>query len=105
MDRPPHLRMSGYPALSLCIDLGSLAVVKPRVTKLMMMALQEEVEKRQGRAARFGEASSSLSYEPVRPVEDLQQLKARAERFNMEFKPPDLTGLATEGTPWFPVRA
>ena len=58
---------------------------------------QEEAQKRHGRAARFGQAPTSLSYEPVRPIEDMQQLKARAERFNMEFKPPDLTGLATEG--------
>lgn len=59
--------------------------------------MQEETQKRQGRAARFGEAPSTLSYEPIQPIEDMDQLRARAERFNMEFKPPDLTGLATEG--------
>lgn len=64
---------------------------------ILAYLLQEEAQKRQGRAARFGEASSTLSYEPIQPIEDMDQLKARAERFNMEFKPPDLTGLATEG--------
>ncbi|KAK9807015.1 hypothetical protein WJX72_010790 [[Myrmecia] bisecta] len=56
---------------------------------------EDEIARRQERAARFGipEEAQALEYRPVEPDEDEIRKKERAERFGLEYTAPDQAGL------------
>ncbi|PRW58378.1 splicing RNP complex component [Chlorella sorokiniana] len=55
---------------------------------------EEEQQKREQRAARFGlPAGSGLEWKPPQVDEDAEKRRARAERFGVEYRPKDETGL------------
>lgn len=57
------------------------------------MFSEEEVEKRRRRAQKFGISSSGLDWQPPDVSQDERLRRQRAERFGVDYQPPDETGL------------
>jgi hypothetical protein len=60
-------------------------------------ALQEEIQRRRDRAARFQTEDSLAAYQPAVDPADIAKRKKRAERFGTEFQTEDAAGLMDVG--------
>ena len=59
--------------------------------------LQEELQRRRERAARFQTQDTLAEYQPAVDLEKEQRRRARAKKFGTTYQPTDETGLAHAG--------
>ena len=59
--------------------------------------MQEELQRRRERAARFHTEDTLADYQPAVDLEKEQRRRARAKKFGTTYEPTDETGLAHAG--------
>ena len=63
----------------------------------LLVLLQEEIQRRRARAAKYGTEDTLAAYQPVVDPEDAARRKKRAERFGVDYQPEDAAGLMDVG--------